>query len=126
MSRDISLALGVGLPAAVVCLFVAFLTMGAGHGWTTPLWFSLVGFVAFPLSVWAAVTRVGRSAVPFYGLLLALALVGDYRLYAMTDAEGWQYFHRVAPFNLIWLALWSLWQLAILYAFLRALRNRPA
>lgn len=125
MSRPLAFALLLGLPAAVVSLCIAFLMTGAGHGWITPFWFSLAGLLLFPVGVWSFVAPARRAAAPIYGILLALALACNGQLYMMSAAEGWQYFHRVAPFNYIWLALWPLWQFAILGALLSALR-KPA
>jgi hypothetical protein len=124
-ASPLKFALLWGLPAALLSLFIAFMMMGAGHGWVTPFWFSLGGFVAFPVGIWALVAPA-RLHPRVYAALLLLALASDYQLYAMSDAEGWQYFQRAAPFSFFWLALWSLWQLAFLRAFLIALRDRAA
>lgn len=112
-----------GVVAALICLYVAFLMTGAGHGWITPFWFSLGGFLVFPVGLGVWLAPATRRIAPIYGILLLVALVSDVMLYVMSDAEGWQYFHRAAPFNYVWLALWSLWQFAILSAFLTALQR---
>jgi hypothetical protein len=38
----------------------------------------------------------------------------DIALYTKTVAEGGEHFWRVAPFNWVWLALWSMSQVAAL------------
>lgn len=126
MKRAGLFALLGGFIAAMVCLVLAFFLSGSGHGWNTPLRFSLGGFITYPVGILVLLSPKRSQDAAVYGFLLALALAGDYGLYVMSDAEGWEYFHRAAPLNFIWLATWSLWQLAILWAFIAVLRKRFA
>ncbi|WP_188235561.1 hypothetical protein [Sphingopyxis sp. LK2115] len=119
-------ALLIGFVAAVICLIQAFFAMGAGHGWNAPFRISLIGFFVFPFAFWAVRSPRKRQSRLLYGVLLALALASDFQLYRMTDAEGWQYVHRAAPFSFLWLVIWSLWQLAVLFAFMASFRKRTS
>ncbi|MDB5675618.1 MAG: hypothetical protein JWM65_2600 [Sphingomonas bacterium] len=106
-------AVTIGLALAMFTQFIALLMTGAGHGWITPFWFSPLLFVLNPI----AFTRVvgGRKGAP--GIEIVLIVVGvalDVALYSRTMAEGVEYFWRVIPFNWVWLALWSGWQLALI------------
>jgi hypothetical protein len=105
-------AVAIGLALAALAQFVALLMAGAGHGWVTPFWFSPALFVLAPI----AFVRVGGRGKAAPGIEIVLVMVGlalDVALYSAAVAEGVDYFWRVTPFNWVWLALWSGWQVAL-------------
>lgn len=93
----------VGLVYALLCAFFAFAMGGAGHGWLTPLFVSLSGFVLFPLSFSCAATRASRTLCIAVLVLLALS---DVALYLKTQTEGVEYFHRAGSAGLLWITMW--------------------
>jgi FtsH-binding integral membrane protein len=92
-----------GLVCVSCCALFAFAMGGAGHGWLTPLFVSLSGFVLFPLTFSCAATRASRTLCMAVLVLLALA---DVALYLKTQNEGVEYFYRAGGFGLFWIAMW--------------------
>lgn len=110
--------IGLGLLLALATLFVSFMMTGGGHGWITPLWFSLAGLVLCP----AAFLRFAEFDVTRQSTNIALiitAIVLDALLVKLTLDEGLIYFHRVGGMAYIWIALWSLWQVLAVMTALR-------
>lgn len=103
MTVKLFAAILFGLLYALLCTFFAFVMAGAGHGWITPLFVGLSGFVLFPLACWCMAARPGRAICIAVLVLLALS---DLALYLKTQTEGVEYFHRAGGFGLFWIALW--------------------
>lgn len=117
-------AVAIGLALAMFTQFIALLMTGAGHGWITPFWFSPLLFVLNPI----AFTRVasGRKGAPVIDIILIVIGVAlDIALYTRTVAEGVEYFSRVAPFNWVWLAFWSMPQVGVACRIAYLLMLRP-
>jgi len=112
----------IGLLLAFFGHFIALLTAGAGHGWTTPLWASFLLWIVLP-ATFATVSPRGRQRFGGKRDVLALVAIGiaaDAALIWATIREGTQYFWAVmetaTPFPLLWLAIWGSWQLLALIA----------
>jgi len=116
-----------GLGLAAVAQFLSIFLSGAGHGWNTPLFVSVVLWVVAPVSLYL----LGERQRPRL-LLWVLVLIGlgaDAILIKGTVAEA-----RVFPLYLqvngaaglatiaAWLFLWLLWQALVV----RALVAGPA
>ena len=115
------LAALAGLGPALLAELIAFLLAGAGHGWVTPLSYSLLLFLAWPATL--VVLALDHPRRRLFCLLLLLAgLAADAALVRATLREGLQYFERgftAGPvLDLIWIALWLGWQGAALVALL--------
>jgi hypothetical protein len=112
----------IGLAFAVTTTLIGMAMTGAGHGWITPFFFSFAGFALFPIAfarfVFATETRMGTNIA-----LIAVAVILDVWLLVNTLEEGLRYFHKVGVFAYVWLALWSIWQIAFV---LTAVRRRKS
>ena len=111
----------LGLAVAGLNLWIFQWIAGGGHGWVSPLWFSLAGFLLHPLAFVTFSNSERLRVLQLPGLLLALVL--DCLLYVFTMDEGVQYFHRVSWGAYVWLALWSIWQIALVLTVFRRGRN---
>ena len=107
-----------GLMYTLVCEAVAFMMVGAGHGWLTPFFWGPVGFIVFPLCFYAAMAWVERGKAAKVSIFLGLiaAIAAKSLLFDRTVDEGVQYFDRVGTFAYFWIALWLGGQLPVLYA----------
>ena len=114
------LGVSLGLLVAFAGQLIALALAGAGHGWITPFWASIVLWIAYPL----ALLRVGKLP------LVVMAIAGDAMLMTQTAREGIEYFWKVVRFDgwavvVLWLAIWLGWQM-IVVASLTATRRAPA
>jgi hypothetical protein len=102
-----------GLLIAAFALMLAFGMAGGGHGWVTPLLFSLALFVAYP-AVLVRLTATGPRWVVVDLVIVGLGGLADIALFLAAIQEGTQYFWRVfnsfALIPILWLALWFAWQ----------------
>ncbi|HEX8673423.1 MAG TPA: hypothetical protein VF710_16120 [Longimicrobium sp.] len=104
------LTLAGGIAGVLSAIYSAFLA-GAGHGWTSALPFGLASLLLFPLGYRRlAHCRSASSAASWAWFAVAVCL--DVALFAMTLAEGSEYFARVWEFAIPWILLWGTWQLA--------------
>lgn len=107
-----------GLLLGLVCCGLALIAAGAGHSWTAALPFGLLSLGLFPL----AFSRLAKpiSVTPTSSrALLALALGLDLLLVASTISEGIRYVNNVFGIAVLWVAVWSLWQIAALITLIK-------
>ncbi len=107
----VSLVAGLGL--GIFLLGVGLGSGGIGHGWVTPLWFSFLGPVIYPVVIFRLFSFGDRWLGLDIGLLVAGTLL-DLAVYEMTIEEGTHFFFRVGEIAYVWIGMWSLWQLAML------------
>jgi hypothetical protein len=113
----------LGLFIAFIGHFIALGLAGAGHGWVTPLWISIVLWGVYPL------TTVRALRHPSFGvdsLLVFLAIALDAALVVLTVREGTEYFWRAVKFIEwwffgLWIAIWFAWQLIAIINLVSAL-----
>jgi hypothetical protein len=108
----IALALFVGLALGIFLLGIAVVVGGAGHGWVTPIWFSIIGAAIYPVVVFRLLGFGDRWFGADVGLILVGAIL-DLAVYTLTMQEGVRYFHRVGEIAYVWIGLWALWQVAL-------------
>ena len=111
-------SIGVGILTATITIAVAVVIGGAGHGWITPFWFSLLGFLAFPVA-FVRLPLALETENRTNAALVMLALILDGLLVYCTLDEGTEYFHRVGVLAYVWLALWSIWQIVVVATSVR-------
>jgi hypothetical protein len=114
-------AVGLGLLIAFVGTFLGFGLAGAGHGWVTAFWVSVVLWVGYPV----ALVRAYRGGPPRVDWLISLTFVSDAALLLLTRHEGVQYFWRVIDEDGwwlvgLWIAIWLGWQVVALVNLIRA------
>lgn len=113
-----STALLTGLVYGALLSWMAFVIAGGGHGWCSTM-FSAIGLVLLPLATIAFARRRRTTAA----VAITLALIFDIAMILATVHEGVEYVERVFTtiplFVLSWLALWLLWQVAVVVALLR-------
>ena len=102
-----------GLLIAAFALMLAFGMAGGGHGWVTPMLFSLALFVAYPVAL-VRLTATGPKGAFADFVIVGLGGLADVALLFATIQEGTQYFWRVfesfALIPILWLAIWFGWQ----------------
>jgi hypothetical protein len=112
----------VGLLIAAFALMLAVGMAGAGHGWVTPMLFSMGLFVAYP-AVLLRLTATGPEWLVLDRVIVGLAGLADVALLFATIQEGMEYFWRVfgsvALMPILWLAIWFAWQGLALYCLRR-------
>ena len=117
-------AVGAGLALAFVTTFLGLMLSGAGHGWTSPFFFSMPLVVLYPAAFLLATGRCAFTR-PSGVALVGLGLLLDLALAVMTVGES-EYFFRMmeqdgAPeVASAWVLLWLVWQAA---AFVAAVRG---
>lgn len=109
-------------------LFIAagsLIISGAGDGWVSPLQVGILAIFTTPLSTiaWAKRGAGGKQLATFS---LTIAAVADIFLFFATLSEGTQYFYNALPYSIIWLVLWSSWQLLALSVVFHASSNTNA
>jgi hypothetical protein len=102
----------LGLLSALLSL----MTSAGGDGWNSALPFGLLSAALFPLAFMLYATRGGKVGLI---VLTTLAIALDMALIARTFHEGVHHLLAVFPFSLAWIALWILWQVAVLAALVR-------
>jgi hypothetical protein len=117
-----ALAIFIGVALALAALNVAFALAGGGHGWVAPIFFSFPLFVLYPAAFLQVAYRTPFASAAGR-VLVAVAVIADVALIAMTALTEARYFHailNVAPeVVFIWLVLWSLWQLFAIIGMVR-------
>lgn len=112
----------VGLLIAAFARMVAVGMVGGGHGWVTPMFFSLALFLAYPVAL-LRLTATGPRWVVVDLVIVGLAGLADVALLLATIQEGMEYFWRVlgsfALIPILWLAIWFAWQAMALYCLRR-------
>lgn len=109
------IALGLGI--AFIGQFIALGLGGAGHGWVTPFWASILLWPAYPVIL----VRTRKISLAGFGSLkieipiLLLAAIADVGLVHMTKNEGVEYFWKVVRFEgwtivCVWISIWLGWQ----------------
>lgn len=126
MNRPLLALLGLAVAGAAQLL--AFALVGAGHGWVSPFFASLILFMTLPFALIRLADRVSLSPIP-EAILLGIALIADIWLIAATigEARNFQHMLETYPaFVLGWIAIWLSWQALASAALLSrlALRRR--
>lgn len=102
-----------GLAIAAFASLLSFGMAGAGHGWVTPMLFSLALFPAYPV-VLLRLTATGPKWRRADLVIVWLGGIADVLLLLATVQEGTQYFWRVMEagglFVMLWLLIWFGWQ----------------
>jgi hypothetical protein len=109
--------IATGTLIGLVCAFGGLGLAGAGHGWTSAWPFGLSSLILTP---WAFY-RLGKFreiSQPTSFVLLALALALDALLFGMTLFGNVKYFYRIINPALIWLSVWSVWQIVVVATIL--------
>jgi hypothetical protein len=119
------IAIAAGLALGLLTMFLALLIAGAGHGWSSPMLFSLPLAVLYPAAFLLATLRSALTRRTGVGLV-ALGLILDLALALQTSGEESEYFLRILDQDLgpevvtAWIFLWLGWQAT---AFVAAWRN---
>lgn len=126
MNRPLLVLLGLAIASAAQ--FLAFVLVGAGHGWVSPFFVSLIQFLMWPFALVRLADRASLSPIP-EAILLGIAAVADLWLITATIGEARYFSHMFESypaFVLGWIAIWASWQLvAVAALFSRlALRRR--
>lgn len=111
-----------GLAIAAFASLLAFAMAGAGHGWVTPMLFSLALYPLYPF-VLLRMTAIGPKWRRLDLVIVWLAGIGDALLVLATIQEGTHYFWRVMDagglFVMLWLSIWFGWQALALRCLIR-------
>lgn len=118
----------LGLAIAAMAQFIAFALVGAGHGWVSPFFASLILFLMWPFALVRLADRASLSPIP-EAILLGIAAIADLWLIAATVGEARYFQHMLASypaFVLGWIGIWLGWQVVAFAALLSrmALRRR--
>jgi len=110
----------LGLILAAVAQFLGLLLAGAGHGWTSPFFASVLLWILIPTTLLAV-----RRSRPLTLGMAAVALAADAWLIMRTIDEGNALRHYLdvngfVGFVLVggWIGLWFSWQGAVIIALL--------
>lgn len=106
-------AITIGLLVALLAQYLAFMMMGAGHGWLQPFSFSPALFIVYPIALIRLMAPDELPSRVLDLLLLVAALVLDVMLVKATQSEGVEYFRRLMalpPLPHLWVLIWLLWQ----------------
>jgi len=126
-------AIIAGLLIAFVGQFLALGMAGAGHGWITPFWVSLILWVAYPKVLVRSFRVPDQRTMGVELVTLFAALAGDAILVLMTLEEGVEYFEKIVRIEESvsavlwigsWIAIWLGWQLIALLNLVRPLARR--
>jgi hypothetical protein len=121
-----TVAVVAGLVIAAIGEFIGMMLAGAGHGWTQPILYSLLLFLAWP----AALLRIPRPegiSARFDLFMLVMGVTGSLLLFVQTANEP-EYFWRMADQEegvtviIVWLLLWFGWQALTLVNIVRKRR----
>lgn len=110
-------------------MFLGFMVAGIGHGWSAPLYFSLLLFIAYPAAFarWAdALLSEGSTVNPDIAIV-ALAVVADLVLVLVTlttDRAGFlAAVGTIQPWTSLWLLFWLGWQVLAVVTLRRRRRS---
>jgi hypothetical protein len=125
---DRSVEIAAGLAIAAIAQFIAIMLTGAGHGWTAPLRYSLILFLAYPFALVRRADRAGTSILPDVvalglGIGATLLLIVETR----TNEAGiiGQFIRINGVFVIIvWVLLWLGWQALTVHTILRRVSRR--
>ena len=125
---DRSIEIVVGLTLAAITQFIALLLTGAGHGWTAPLRYSLILFLAYPFALVRRADRTGTSILPDV-VALGLGVCASLLLIAETwtkEAGIIGQFIRVNGIHVVilWVLLWLGWQALTVQTILSRIGRR--
>lgn len=119
LARSPSLQLGVGLAIAAFAQLLSLFLAGAGHGWVTPLFASLLLWVMTPVTLmlaWPGNRAKWKELLP----LLLIALIANAWLIRSTIEEQGHLAHYLEVNGLIgflivalWVGSWLFWQGAV-------------
>lgn len=125
------LRIATGVALGLLALFLGLMLAGAGHGWVSSFFFSMILPLAYP-AVLMRDTAPARSWLPLDLLVVAVAIAADIGLMLSTMQEVESAGLRVLFFpgdplrvliTALWLLLWLGWQLVALRCVLRDLRR---
>lgn len=117
-----------GLMLATLGQALAFMMLGAGHGWVTPFYFSPALFLVYPLAFirMQAPERLPSRLIDLLLVVIAIAL--DVWLVEQTRNEGVEYYRRVMAamplFPMLWILVWLGWQWIALSVLIRGFLPR--
>ena len=114
----------LGLILAAIAQFLAMLLAGAGHGWVSPLLFSVALWIFIP-STLLAMRQVDNGSRNLMLGMAAVALAADVWLIIRSMDES-RYIRLYVDVNgalgliiiLLWLGLWLFWQGLLVRALL--------
>jgi hypothetical protein len=117
-------AIASGLIIAALGQFFALLLAGAGHGWTSPFWASIVFWVVYPLALLRRSQK--RPAIGVDVLLVLVAPLSDLYLVQQTSREGFDYLWNMArlgagPLIALWGVIWIGWQIIALITLAKSM-----
>lgn len=103
-----------GLGLAAFTQYWAFCIGAGGDGWISPFFLSPLLFVLNPVALGIAFDERSRPRVA--ASLLAMGALADvYLIFVTADDEAARFWRGSAfTWNLGWIALWLLWQIALL------------
>lgn len=106
-----------GVIWGAVILIGSSFVVGGGHGWVSPLPFALLAVLTTPLATiaWA---RRGTNGKTLAAVTLGIAVIADVLLVTATLVEGTEYVYKVLPAALVWILLWSSWQVLAIFVLL--------
>jgi hypothetical protein len=133
LSRSVYFRVGLGISLAAVAQFLAAMLAGAGHGWTTPFFASILLYATLPtafLLLWPG-DFSAFSSRPVCILILAIGALADWQLVSMTLEETTEFTAFFAinggvgvAIAAAWFAIWASWQALAANALLPAARGR--
>jgi hypothetical protein len=127
----VAIGLGIaGVMLGLICLFLAFLMSGAGHGWGAAAGPSLVAPIGGAATGVAWAFRHSAGGKLLASALVIVAVITDIFLVLMTSAEGVEYVQKVwsaAPAVVVaWTVTWLGWQVSAVLSLLHGPRRDRA
>lgn len=106
----------VGVVWGVLVLLAVFFPGAGGHGWVSPLKVAWLALIGVPLATLAWV----RERRLFAAIALTIGLAADLFLVWATVREGVHYFNKVFGPSVLWIGVWSSWQILAVIALFRS------
>lgn len=126
-----AVAIVAGLVIAAIGEFIGMMLAAAGHGWTQPILYSLLLFVAWPAALLRLPRPEGTSA-GFDLFIFVLGVVATLLLVVQSAGES-EYIWKLAehddlavPVMITWLLFWFGWQALTLANVVRKRRQGRA
>jgi hypothetical protein len=113
MMRETKITFFCGLGGIIWGLFIAIASLGvagAGHGWVSAWPFGILSIFTTPLATisWARRRTNGKQ---WAFIAIVIAMLADVLLIIFTTHEGVRYFFQAFPFSVLWVLIWSSWQI---------------